>query len=161
MRKSKNSGQRSRICKILYICGGVFSFVLGTAGAFLPILPTVPFYLLATFCFAKSSPELLRKIEGTKIYGKHCKRFADGYGMTMKSKVSINLFVWALMIAMFFSVPGIFLKILAVCLAATQTVAFIIIKTDKGVRKENQKNSPMKSVKTKTRIENTADDKVA
>ena len=34
--------------RMVYILGGVIAFALGTVGTVLPVLPTVPFYLLAT-----------------------------------------------------------------------------------------------------------------
>lgn len=39
--------------KILYIMIGCISLGLGIIGVILPILPTIPFVLLAAFCFAK------------------------------------------------------------------------------------------------------------
>ena len=44
--------------KIIYIFIGCISLGLGIIGVILPILPTVPFVLLAAFCFAKSSERL-------------------------------------------------------------------------------------------------------
>ena len=44
--------------KILYIIIGCISLGLGIISVILPILPTVPFVLLAAFCFAKSSKRL-------------------------------------------------------------------------------------------------------
>ena len=41
--------------KVLYVILGCFSVTLGAVGAVLPILPTVPFLLLAAYCFARSS----------------------------------------------------------------------------------------------------------
>ncbi|MDC0887390.1 YbaN family protein [Altererythrobacter sp.] len=46
----------------LFLAGGILSVGLGALGAVLPIMPTVPFLLLAVFCFARSNPEWERKI---------------------------------------------------------------------------------------------------
>ncbi len=42
---------------------------LGTIGIFLPLLPTVPFYILAAFCFARSSPALEARLLNHPRYG--------------------------------------------------------------------------------------------
>lgn len=39
----------------LWTAAGIISFAIGAIGAVLPLLPTVPFMLLAAFCFARGS----------------------------------------------------------------------------------------------------------
>ena len=43
--------------KAFFVALGCISLALGTIGIALPILPTVPFYLLTAFCFANRSEE--------------------------------------------------------------------------------------------------------
>ncbi|MDD2980903.1 MAG: YbaN family protein [Hespellia sp.] len=55
----------------------------------LPILPTVPFYMLTAFCFAKSSKKLHTWFVNTKVYKKYLESFVEQKAMTMKTKLTI------------------------------------------------------------------------
>lgn len=53
----------------LYLIAGFVSVALGVIGAFVPLMPTVAFLILAAFCFARSSPELEAKLLNHPRYG--------------------------------------------------------------------------------------------
>ena len=95
----------NRLMRYLWLGVGMTAFALGTAGIVLPLLPTVPFYLLAAFCFAKSSERLHRWFAGTKLYQKYVVPFNDGNGMTWQAKLKTMALVTGVM-----SVSGYFLS---------------------------------------------------
>lgn len=83
--------------KILYMILGYVGAGMGVLGVVIPVLPTVPFLLLAAYCFARSSEKLERWFRGTKLYEDNLADFAAGKGMTRKAKCRIMLTVTLLM----------------------------------------------------------------
>ena len=75
--------------KILWMTLGFITLTLGTIGLFLPILPTCPFLLLASFCFSRTSDKLNNWFKNTKIYKDNIEDFVAGKGMTLKTKIKI------------------------------------------------------------------------
>lgn len=69
--------------KIILIAVGSLCLALGTVGVVLPILPTVPFYMAAAFCYAKSSKRLHSWFTGTGLYKKHLRSFVEHKGMLL------------------------------------------------------------------------------
>ena len=57
--------------RIAYLMAGISSPLLAALGIVLPILPTVPFVILAAFCFARSSPGLEQKLLQHATFGPH------------------------------------------------------------------------------------------
>lgn len=86
-----------KLKKILYIGLGCIGVGAGAVGAVLPLIPSVPFLLLAAFCFAKSSERLHTWFTGTKLYQNNLESYVKGKGMTRKTKIKIMVTVTILM----------------------------------------------------------------
>lgn len=71
----------------LYLAGGIFFAGLGAIGAALPILPTVPFLLLAVFCFARSNPAWERKILDHPQWGPQVRNWTERRAINRRAKV--------------------------------------------------------------------------
>lgn len=81
--------------KYFYLSVGFISVLLGTIGIFLPVLPTVPFILLALFCFGKSSEKAYQYIINNKYFGKTIRDYKDGKGVTLAVKIRAIIYVTA------------------------------------------------------------------
>lgn len=87
-----------KLKRIIFTVIGCVSLGIGCVGAVLPIIPTVPFFLLTVFCFANSSEKLHNWFVNTKMYKKHIDSFVKKKGMTVKTKVTILTSVTAIML---------------------------------------------------------------
>lgn len=111
-----------KLKQIIFLIIGCLSLALGCVGIVLPILPTVPFFLLTVFCFANSSQKLHDWFIGTQMYKKHLESFVQKKGMTVRTKATILTAVTALMAVGFvlmlrkgIIVPCVILAVVWVC----------------------------------------------
>lgn len=84
-----------KIKRGVYLGIGILCMTIGAIGIFIPVLPTVPFVLLAVFCFGKSSESLHRFILNNKYFGETVRRYYEGEGVTMSVKIRAILFLSA------------------------------------------------------------------
>lgn len=82
----------NRIKKIIFVIVGFISLLLGIIGTVLPILPTVPFLLLTSYCFARGSNKFEVWFKSSKIYKKYLENFILNKSMTLKQKIYISTF---------------------------------------------------------------------
>jgi uncharacterized protein len=79
-------------------------------GIFLPVLPTTPLLLLASFCFVKGSERFEIWFKGTSIYKRHLESFVTQRAMTLKQKMTILLFADFMIAIPFFILDSLLLK---------------------------------------------------
>jgi uncharacterized membrane protein YbaN (DUF454 family) len=72
--------------RLFFLIGGLAAMALGTAGIFLPLLPTVPFMILAAFCFARSSPQLEARLLADPVMGPHIRSWRHEGAISRRGK---------------------------------------------------------------------------
>jgi uncharacterized membrane protein YbaN (DUF454 family) len=66
---------------------GLFFFGLGGLGIALPLLPTVPLWILAAIFFARSAPALQQRIYDHPQFGETVRQFVEERALSKRSKM--------------------------------------------------------------------------
>jgi len=101
-------------------------------GVLVPVLPTTPFLLLAAASFLRSSERLHRWLLGNRVFGEYLRRYHNGEGLPLASKVTTLVVLWAsLAVSAFAAVPDRlwWLRIILLLVGAGVTVHILRIKT--------------------------------
>lgn len=67
---------------------------IGILGIFLPLLPTTVFFLMAAWCYARSSRRFYDWLHSNRIFGKYLKNYREGRGITRSNKISTLVILW-------------------------------------------------------------------
>ena len=130
----KTTEQHSNVVvRYIFLTIGAISFVLGTAGIVIPLLPTVPFYMLTLFCLARGSERFHKMFLESSLYQKTVGAYERDKALTLRAKLSILLSVTTIMaIGVYFSqdMPIALIVMGLVWIGHVIAVAFIV-KTKK------------------------------
>lgn len=114
---------------LLISCGWIF-IVCGVIGIFLPIVPTVPFLLLAVACFARSSERFHRWLVEHNHLGPLLRDYLKGAGIPLRAKRAAICMVWVSFPASaYLFAEAFWLKILLLTTAAAITLYLLSLPT--------------------------------
>jgi uncharacterized protein len=120
----------SKIVKLLYIIFGFIALGLGVLGLILPVLPTTPLLLLASYCFVKGSERFELWFKGTTLYKRHLETFVKERSMTLKQKLTILIFADVMIAIPFFILDSFIVRVMLVLIVIYKYYYFIYkIKT--------------------------------
>jgi len=123
---------RNRFLRWVLIITGTFLVGIGILGIFLPLLPTTIFFILAAACYARSSERFYLWLMHNRYFGKYIRDYKMGNGMTITSKIVTILILWiTILLSAFFTVEGLYVRILLVLIAVGVTIHLLWIKTAK------------------------------
>lgn len=116
--------------KLIYIGLGLLFLILGVIGIILPLLPTVPFLLLASICFARGSRQVHAYFISTAIYRNHLQAWEQHRSMPLKAKLCILSFSTLSMLWPIFTIDNRLLHLFILILLTVKYYIFIVkIKT--------------------------------
>jgi len=112
------------------LTSGFLATALGVLGIFLPILPTVPFLLLALACFARSSERFYDWLLEHAYFGPIVQPYINGCGMSRVSKVKAITLLWAsIILSAFFLIELVWVQVLLLVIACTVTFYLLSLPT--------------------------------
>lgn len=91
--------------KPLYRALGIVSVLLGIIGAFLPLLPTTPFLILAAWCFARSHPEWEAKLLADPRFGPAIRAWRERKAIPLVAKRAASLLMGISVLGGWLSLP--------------------------------------------------------
>lgn len=94
--------------RIAWLLFGFLSMGIGAVGVVLPVLPTTPFLLLASFCLAKGSERFHKWFTGTKLYKRHLDSFVKNRAMTLKTKFSLLIPASCMLLLAFLAMRNVY-----------------------------------------------------
>ena len=124
--------------KKLYITFGFLAVALAIIGVFIPGLPTVPFLLVALFCFERSSKKYHDMIMNNKYFGPVLQDYYSGKGLTPSVKIKAILFLSCGMIFSIYKIQNLHARIALAIVWLGVAIHIILLKTKKTKNKTNK-----------------------
>jgi hypothetical protein len=121
---------RTGVSRILLLVAGSFFVAVGVAGIFLPLLPSIEFFLLAGICYGKSSPAASRWLTTNRLFGRRLTDYREGRGATLATKLWTGVSLWASISATVFLLgTPLWLTLLLAAIAVGVTVHLFMLRT--------------------------------
>jgi uncharacterized protein len=124
-----NDRKKKNIRRLWNLAGGI-SVGVGVLGVFLPLLPAVPLFLLAGFCYLRGSPRFYNQLISFGPLGRLIDNFQKGKGLPAKTKRRAIVFMWlSIVTSMIFFLTGTTLRMVLLLVGIVVTFYILRIKT--------------------------------
>ncbi|MDP2814350.1 MAG: YbaN family protein [Erysipelotrichaceae bacterium] len=120
--------------KIVFISLGWIFVAVGLIGAFVPILPTTPFLLLAAFFFARGSQKFHERLTQSAFYKKHVESTIKDGQMPIRTKVRIVATAYTMLLIPLILTDQPIVRIVIGCSMIVIMITFTIFIKNKPIR---------------------------
>lgn len=115
--------------KYAFLVLGTLSLGIGMIGVVIPILPTTPFLLIASFLYLRSSKRMHNWLINHKVFGSYIYCYMTYRAISARSKTGILIFLWATLAGSVTVIQQIYIEVLLVIVGLAVTTHILLLKT--------------------------------
>ena len=131
--------------RILFTALGILSLALGIVGIVLPVLPTTPFLLLASFLFYKGSKRMHDWLENNRFFGAYISNYRKYRAVKRRAKIAAIVLLWVALIVSSHLVANLYVHIFLAATGIAVTIHLLKIKTLENVIAQETADEPAES----------------
>jgi len=123
----------TRIKRAILLFLGILALILGFIGVFVPLLPTTPFLLIASYCFVRSSNRFNSWLLDNSILGPFFRDYVEKRAIKRKIKWITLLVLWTTILTSVFLIKSLlWVKILLIVIAIGVTIHIVSLRNSNG-----------------------------
>ncbi|MFA5363830.1 MAG: YbaN family protein [Candidatus Bathyarchaeia archaeon] len=122
MQQKQTNISNQKFVRAIFFVPGTTCLELGAVGIVLPVLPTTPFLLASLACYCRSSERMTHWILNNKYFGDYIRRYKEGKGIPMKTKVAAITILWATITFSAFLLNILFVQLVLLVVAVAVTM---------------------------------------
>lgn len=103
--------------------------VLGLIGIVIPIWPTTPFLIIASFCFLRTSQRLHNMLYYNKYFGPYLQHYYTKQGIYKEEKQKVYIFLWLSVSVSIILSPNLVMKMVLLLIFICINIHIACIKT--------------------------------
>ena len=131
----------SKLSQAILVGVGTLVLGLGIVGIFVPLLPTVPFVLLAAACYARSSPRFHNALRNGRTFGPMIRDWEEHRSVSRKTKRMASVLIvlsFGATVALFIDDPYLRMALIALAFAL---LAMVVRLPTREVRRAAEESS--------------------
>ena len=117
------------IKRIALLIMGHVSIALGLIGIFIPVLPTTPFLLLASYCFYKSSDRLHAWLMNHPLLGEKLRNYFEHRSVSRRTKITAIAFLWTSLLVSMILINIGYVRVIMAFVGTAVTVHLLALRT--------------------------------